>query len=130
MTTAAAAAVVRWQERSIGLLHSHPTPYPPHRTAYAVTHLSTASGKDDWEQTFNVSRLVQTFRRACLRRRIMSDPTYTLIQQRSHAKLAATGFASKRHKSTVSAAGKVEGFADRVERALECYDCDKYDPAQ
>ena len=38
---------------------------------------------DPWTQTFTVSRLVQTFRRACVRRKIYCDPSYAHLLQRS-----------------------------------------------
>jgi hypothetical protein len=103
------------------------------RRSKGKTQHSRHNGSDDddvkeWLQTFTVSRLIQTFRRACFRRKVLSDPTYTHLQQRSHAKLAVAGFASKRRKGGITEMGKVTSFETRVEKAMECYDCEKYDP--
>ena len=85
-----------------------------------------------WQQKFTVSRIIQTMRRACLRRKIISDPEYRHLLSRQHVKLTQTGqVKGKRKLSGVEKAVKKMGeksFASRIEDSVECYDCSEYDP--
>ena len=64
-------------------------------------HSRSEGGKTKiWTQQFTVSRVVQTFRRMCLRRKLVDDPDYFHLLQRQDLVVKRTGKASKRVKST------------------------------
>ena len=66
-------------------------------------------------------------RRACLRRKIISDPEYRHLLSRKHVKLTQSGqVKGKRELSGIEKVMKKKGeesFASRIESAVECYTC-------
>ena len=68
-----------------------------------------------------VGRIAQTFRRVCLRRRLVDDPSYAHLHQREHAHLKSTGFAHNRAVSKRKGLSPTD-VKNRVSSALHKYE--------
>ena len=60
-------------------------------------HKKSSTGDTEtkvWQQTFTRGRVEQAFRHVCLRRRLMTLPSYAHLRMRGHAVVADTGRAA------------------------------------
>ena len=82
-----------------------------------------------WEQSFTVSRVVQTFRRMVMRRKLIDDPTYAHLLQRQDVEVKKTGQASKRVKSFYEGMSQqqIHDLSGAVGKSTKSYEWTKLD---
>ena len=76
-----------------------------------------------------MSRVVQTFRRCCLRKRILDDEGYEHLLSREQVKVKSSRRGSEHRKSGTVIGGDAQNLSDRVVQSLDGYDPEDYDPA-
>ena len=100
------------------------------KAAAASSHQKEGGKMQQWQQTFTVSRVVQTFRRCCLLKRLLDAPEYAHLLSREQANVKEHGTAVKKRVRSVLSAVQDKSLQTRIAKAVDVYDVSKYDAQQ